>query len=171
MSTENQGPCFFHCFYCPYLQFFLCLAKGNRVCWCFSSQYVLFLVVIRLFCRGQHSIGREMIAGAIPGHIAPTWLNWIIMRYSFTWTGGYLFQMNAFITHVLNMKCLNRVMRGGYIAFISGSLCSHVKVPDKVSCFAFAFQWSGTSDALSNLHRLWNCFYVHHIIKSSVSLE
>jgi hypothetical protein len=55
------------------------------------------------------------IAGAIPGHIAPTWLNWIIMRYSFTWTGGYLFQMNSFITQLLNMKWLNRVMRGGYV--------------------------------------------------------
>jgi hypothetical protein len=55
------------------------------------------------------------IAGALPGHIAPTWLNWIIMRYSFTWTGGYLFQMNAFITRVLNLKWLNRIMRGGYV--------------------------------------------------------
>ncbi|KAG7373736.1 protein of unknown function DUF221-domain containing protein [Nitzschia inconspicua] len=53
------------------------------------------------------------IAVAIPGQIAPTWMNWIIMRYSFTWTGAYLFQMNSFITRVLNMKWLNRVMRGG----------------------------------------------------------
>jgi hypothetical protein len=35
------------------------------------------------------------------------------MRYSFTWPGGYLFQMNAFITRALNMKWCNRIMRGG----------------------------------------------------------
>jgi len=42
-----------------------------------------------------------------------TWLNWIIMRYSFTWPGGYLFQMNTFLTKIFNLKWLNRVMRGG----------------------------------------------------------
>ena len=42
-----------------------------------------------------------------------TWLNWIIMRYSFIWPGGYLFQMNTFLTKIFNLKWLNRVLRGG----------------------------------------------------------
>ena len=55
----------------------------------------------------------NLVAGLIPSSIAPERLNWIIMRYGFTWPAGYFFQINTFLTKFLRLKCCNRVARGG----------------------------------------------------------
>lgn len=74
----------------------------------------LFFTWINAERTAEESIRATLnaVAASIPNTLAPTFLNWIIMRYSFTWPGGYLFQMNAFITRALNMKWCNRIMRG-----------------------------------------------------------
>lgn len=58
------------------------------------------------------------IGESIPTERAPVWLNWIVFRFGFTLTLGYLAQMNTFLTRILNLKWFNRVMKGGYVIML-----------------------------------------------------
>jgi hypothetical protein len=52
--------------------------------------------------------GRE-----IPTTIAASWLNWIILRFTFLLPLNYLLNINAFIFHWFGMNCCSRMVRGG----------------------------------------------------------
>lgn len=53
------------------------------------------------------------LAGATPTLIAPTWLNWIIYRFTIILPINFLLQFNTFFFHFLGCNCCSRMTIGG----------------------------------------------------------
>jgi hypothetical protein len=69
-------------------------------------------------CEGLN-LGKEMkevlvtVANSIPTQQAPVWLNWIIVRFTYTLPFMYLFQANTFGFSIIRWAWCGRLMRGG----------------------------------------------------------
>ena len=53
------------------------------------------------------------LAGTTPTFIAPTWLNWIIYRFTIILPINFLLQFNTFLFSFLGWKCCSRITIGG----------------------------------------------------------
>ncbi len=53
------------------------------------------------------------VANSIPTQQAPVWMNWIVVRFSYTLPFLYLFQANTFGFNIINWPWCSRLMRGG----------------------------------------------------------
>lgn len=61
----------------------------------------------------SHFLFHVLQGQEIPTTIAASWLNWIILRFTFLLPLNYLLNINAFIFHWLGMNCCSRMVRGG----------------------------------------------------------
>lgn len=57
------------------------------------------------------------VARTIPTSQAPVWLNWIVVRTLYTLPVNYLCQAMTWLYGFIQIKWLNRVMRGGYVYY------------------------------------------------------
>lgn len=53
------------------------------------------------------------VAATIPTTVGATWLNWILLRFTFTLPVNYLLQFNNFLFRALHMNCCARLTAGG----------------------------------------------------------
>lgn len=53
------------------------------------------------------------VANSIPTEQAPVWMNWIIIRFTWTLPFSYLLQANTFAFTIINWPWCGRLMRGG----------------------------------------------------------
>jgi len=53
------------------------------------------------------------IGRSIPSTVAASWLNWIVLRTTFTMTSNYLLRFNSYLFACLGWKCCSRLDRGG----------------------------------------------------------
>ena len=53
------------------------------------------------------------LARSIPSTVSASWLNWIVLRSTFTMTCFYLLRFNSFMFDFFGMRCCSRLDRGG----------------------------------------------------------
>lgn len=89
------------------------------------------------------------IAGTLPGPVAATWINWIIVRTTMTLPLQYMLQINTFLFRCLGWNCCARCVAGGgpggpipYRIYIDSGvvfLCTMVLAPVSPILAPFAF--------------------------------
>jgi len=93
-----------------YFWYFMMLAA-------FSGTSLAQMGIAVFFDEGQ--LGREIkdvlvaVANSIPTHQAPVWVNWLIVRFTYTLPVMYLLQATTFTFRFLGWRWCGRLMRGG----------------------------------------------------------